>query len=127
LRDIVSDWLNKDRSETHLNRINPRVWKDNLIVENPALGINIYKGVLNRSLCEEVISVLENNIGNEKYQWAQAHVTESDNPLLNARDCLDFKIISSFFTPLALSYILTHSTSPSPSLFCGRELFDRKL
>lgn len=88
----MSDWLNKDRSETYLNRISPRAWKNDLLVENPALGINIYKGVLDKTLSYEVINVLESNIDNEKYQWSQAHVTESDNPLLNARDCLDFKV-----------------------------------
>lgn len=62
-------------------------------VENPALGINLYKNVFSQNLSERCIDTLESNLSyGHHYSWQTAQVTESDSPLLNARNCLDFKI-----------------------------------
>lgn len=90
---MLSDWFNKDRSETHSNRMSNRVAYSNIQVENPALGINIYKNVFDINFSKYAIEVLEKNLsGNGPYKWAPAQVTESDDPISDARHCLDFKI-----------------------------------
>jgi hypothetical protein len=78
--------------ETCLNRKNNRNL-GNVIVENPALGINLYKNGISDNLCKKVISTLENSLsGQGPYAWSGAMVTESDTPSLEHRNCLDFKI-----------------------------------
>ena len=86
-------WLNKDRSETSFNRMSDRVMHNNTIVQNPALGINVYKNVFSQQDAKQIINVLENNLtlGN-KYGWQGALVTEAHEQNLDARNCLDFKI-----------------------------------
>lgn len=89
----MSDWFTKDRSETDSSRMPDRLTYHNTKVENPALGINVYKGIFDLDFSNRCISTLENNLfGSSKYQWSPAHVTESDIPMYDARNCLDFKI-----------------------------------
>jgi len=89
----MNDWHNKDRSETDTNRKTPRSISNNIIVENPALGINIYKNCFPEELCSNVIETLEKKLNkNSLYNWQSATVTESKDPLLDARNCVDFKI-----------------------------------
>lgn len=70
-----------------------RILYSNVEVQNPALGINVYKGVFDSSFSNRCIETLENSlsVGGE-YKWSPAQVTESDQPISNARHCLDFKI-----------------------------------
>ena len=89
----MNDWHNKDRSETAYNRMTSRLTAEGITVENPALGINIYKGAISKEVCESAISRLESNLdGSTQYKWQPAMVTESDDPELDARNCVDFKI-----------------------------------
>lgn len=86
-------WLNKDRSETSINRMKERILSNGIIVENPALGINVYKNIFNRFDSAKIIDTLERNLsGPSPYNWEGALVTEGHEQLLDARDCLDFKI-----------------------------------
>lgn len=89
----MSDWLNKDRSETTTNRMPNRESYSDIVVENPALGINVYKNVLGKDISSRCIDTLESTLSESSiYKWSPAQVTESENPLLDARHCLDFKI-----------------------------------
>ena len=84
-------WFTKDRSETVSNRVN-RSLSDLISVENPAIGLNIYKNVFSIDDANRYINVLESNLdGTKKYKWADATVTNSPNPIKKARDCVDFK------------------------------------
>lgn len=89
----MSDWFRKDRSETHSNRMPNRFSYSNIEVQNPALGINIYKNVLDKEFSDYCINTLEECLSSgDVYKWSPAQVTESDNPISDARHCLDFKI-----------------------------------
>lgn len=85
-------WLTKDRSETAYNRMPDRLLPNGVLVQNPALGINIYKGVLTTDQCNNVIDTLETNLSGKYYSWQGAMVTEGHEAILEARNCLDFKI-----------------------------------
>ena len=85
-------WFNKDRSETALNRMTTRTIQDNILVENMALGLNIYKNTFSIDDANRYISILESNLSpDKKYNWNQATVTNSLTPIKKARDCVDFK------------------------------------
>lgn len=89
----MSDWHNKDRSETDKNRIEKRNFLNNIIIENPALGINVYKNCFPKDFCEHSLLTLEKELSSGgKYSWSKAKVTESSDPLMDARNCVDFKI-----------------------------------
>jgi hypothetical protein len=84
-------WFTKDRSETVSHRVNRSIGQ-NIIVENPALGLNIYKNTFSVDDANRYIETLESNLStNKKYRWADATVTNSPNPIKKARDCVDFK------------------------------------
>jgi hypothetical protein len=87
----LNPWFTKDRSETASNRVNRSI--DNSIsVENPALGLNIYRNVFSIEDADRYINTLESNLdGTKKYKWSEATVTNSPNPIKKARDCVDFK------------------------------------
>ena len=85
-------WFTKDRSETAINRYPSKTIGNNILVENPALGINLYRNVFSREDSERYIKILESNLGqNGKYKWAEAKVTNSDAPIKKARDAVDFR------------------------------------
>ncbi len=89
----MNNWHTKDRSETDKNRQKKRNLSSSIVVENPALGINIYKNSMPRDFCEYSISTLEKELTSDsRYSWNKATVTESSDPLLDARNCVDFKI-----------------------------------
>jgi hypothetical protein len=84
-------WFTKDRSETVSNRVE-RFLDKTILVENPGIGLNIYKNVFSADDAKRYIKVLESNLGgNKKYKWSEATVTNSINPIKKARDCVDFK------------------------------------
>lgn len=86
-------WLTKDRSETASNRLPDRVMDNGTVVQNPALGVNIYKNVLTNDQCKDIIDTLEKNLSyNQEHSWHGATVTEGHEAILEARNCLDFKI-----------------------------------
>lgn len=86
-------WFSKSREETAYERMQDRLL-NNKTVSNPALGINVYNNFIPENLCNKTINILEDKLSNKKskYHWQQATVTESDNPMLDARNCVDFKI-----------------------------------
>lgn len=95
-------WLTKDRSETATNRMSNRTAVNGVVVENPALGINIYKHGISKENCNKIIETLESKLTNSAsptYRWHEAMVTESDSALSDARDCVDFKISSTSYGP----------------------------
>lgn len=89
-----NNWHDKDRSETSHNRMPDRFSANGIKVENPGLGINIYKGAIPASDCQKIIDTLEENLtGDGKvFSWKPAMVTEADVPEYTARNCVDFKI-----------------------------------
>lgn len=87
----TSYWFTKDRSETVSKRVD-RNLGTNITVENPAIGLNIYKNTFSIDDANRYINTLESNLSsNKKYNWQDATVTNSPKPMKNARDCVDFK------------------------------------
>jgi hypothetical protein len=85
-------WFTKDRSETATNRNAQRLIGNNILVENPALGINLYRNVFSKEDSQRYINTLESNLGGSgKYKWSEAQVTNSTTPIKKARDAVDFK------------------------------------
>ena len=63
-------WFTKDRSETARNRYPSKTIGNNILVENPALGINLYRNVFSKEDSERYIKILESNLGGDgKYKW----------------------------------------------------------
>jgi hypothetical protein len=88
----MNEWLDKSREETDTRRM-PDKYLDEIIVSNPALGINVYRNAIPKDSCKKTISTLEKVLNSTgPYSWQPANVTESDDPLLEARYCVDFKI-----------------------------------
>jgi hypothetical protein len=88
----MNDWLTKSREETHAHRM-PDKLLGNTLVTNPALGINVYNKAISEQTCDSAIEALEKNLGvGLSYNWQPAIVTESNEPLLEARFCVDFKV-----------------------------------
>ena len=84
-------WFTKDRSETTSTRVS-RSLNGNVTVENPGLGLNIYKNTFSSEDAKRYINILESNLSqNKKYNWSEAKVTNSDVAIKKARDCVDFK------------------------------------
>jgi hypothetical protein len=89
----MTSWFELDRSETDTNRKPDLNLGNGITVINPALGINIYRNAIPKQDGERYISVLENTLnGQTQYKWSGAMVTESDDVVKSARNCLDFKI-----------------------------------
>jgi hypothetical protein len=85
-------WFTKDRSETSSNRVNTKSLKNGIVVENLALGVNVYKNTFSLEDSKRYINTLESNLNNNaKHSWSQAQVTNSTTPIKKARDCVDFK------------------------------------
>jgi hypothetical protein len=85
-------WFTKDRSETSSNRLGVKSLKENILVENLALGVNVYKNIFSLEDSKRYIDTLESNLNNDKkYNWSEAQVTNSATPIKKARDCVDFK------------------------------------
>ena len=85
-------WFTKDRSETVTTRVDRAIPEQNIIVENPGLGLNIYRNVFSLDDANRYINTLESNLGGSgKYKWSDATVTNSATPIKRARDCVDFK------------------------------------
>jgi hypothetical protein len=94
----MNDWLTKDRSETAYNRMPDRVSQHGVTVSNPALGINIYNNAMSEDLCKDIINTLEDNLnGQGMFKWQGARVTEAEEVLSDARNCVDFKVSSNAF------------------------------
>jgi len=87
----LSPWFTKDRSETVSKRVD-RSLNDLILVENPGIGLNIYRNVFSIDDANRYIDTLESNLdGTKKYRWSEARVTQSNVPVKKARDCVDFK------------------------------------
>jgi hypothetical protein len=87
----LSPWFTKDRSETVSKRVDRSV-NDLISVENPGIGLNIYRNVFSIDDANRYIDTLESNLdGTKKYRWSEARVTQSNVPVKKARDCVDFK------------------------------------
>ena len=85
-------WFTKDRSETSSNRVDSKLLNNSVLVENLALGVNVYKNVFSLEDSKRYIDTLELNLNNnKKYNWSEAQVTNSPTPIKKARDCVDFK------------------------------------
>jgi hypothetical protein len=85
-------WFTKDRSETALNRVAAKTIDNGILVENPGLGLNVYRNVFSLEDSKRYNDILESNLsGNKKYRWSEAQVTNSSTPIKRARDCVDFR------------------------------------
>lgn len=88
----LSEWFTKDRSETASNRNVSRTIGKDVLVENLALGLNVYHNTFSKEDSERYIDILESNLSDKsKYKWNEAQVTNSTTPIKKARDCVDFK------------------------------------
>jgi hypothetical protein len=87
-----NQWFTKDRSETSSNRVNKKSLDNGILVENLALGVNVYQNVFSLEDSKKYINTLESNLSQGKeYNWSEAQVTNSTIPIKKARDCVDFK------------------------------------
>lgn len=69
-------------------------------VLNPALGINIYRNAIPKEACDRHINTLESHLnGQTKWTWKGAHVTNSSEVDLSARNAKDFKFNSKGLGP----------------------------
>ena len=85
-------WFTKDRSETVSNRVNRDISENKIVVENPGLGLNIYRNVFSLEDSKRYINILESNLSNgKKYKWSEAQVTNATTPIKKARDAVDFR------------------------------------
>jgi hypothetical protein len=85
-------WFTKDRSETSSNRVDSKLLSNGFLVENLALGVNVYKNVFSSEDSKRYINTLESNLSQDKkYNWSEAQVTNSTKPIKKARDCVDFR------------------------------------
>ncbi len=88
----LNEWFTKDRSETASNRSVSKTIEGDILVENLALGLNVYRNTFSKKDSERYIGILEKNLSNNgKYRWSEAQVTNSTTPIKKARDCVDFK------------------------------------
>ena len=97
-----NDWYTKDRSETASNRKADRfsVFTPDVVVSNPALGVNVYSGALSSAQCEGYIETLERSLnGSTQYGWSGAQVSTSEDVDLSARNAKDFKFNSTGLGP----------------------------
>jgi len=97
-----NDWFTKDRSETSAHRMPDRtsIGNPDIIVTNPALGVNVYSGAITKEEGRSYIDVLEKNLSGEgRYRWSGAQVTSSSEVDLQARNAKDFKISSTGLGP----------------------------
>jgi hypothetical protein len=85
-------WFTKDRSETASNRYPVRELPNGITIENPGLGLNVYRNVFSLDDAKRYINTLESNLdGSKGFRWSEAQVTNSNAPIKRARDCVDFK------------------------------------
>ena len=88
----MNEWFTKDRSETASNRNVSKIIDNDILVENLALGLNVYRNTFLKNDSKKYIEILEANLsGKGKYKWREAQVTNSPTPIKKARDCVDFK------------------------------------
>jgi hypothetical protein len=86
-----NEWFTKDRSETVSTRV-IRSLGNSITVENPGIGLNIYRNTFSTEDAKRYINTLESNLSEDKtYKWSDATVTNSPTPIKRARDCVDFK------------------------------------
>lgn len=90
---MINPWFTKDRSETASSRTPDRALTDSITVQNPALGINVYKKAYSDAACKAYINTLESHLnGQTQYGWGGAQVTNSAEVDNYARNAKDFKI-----------------------------------
>jgi hypothetical protein len=92
MTNIQDDWFDKDRSETSSNRKADVMFGD-IKVTNEGLGLDLYNNALDQTRINWYIDTLEKNLkAGTKFHWNEARVTNSDQPIKKARDCVDFKM-----------------------------------
>ncbi len=93
-KDVADEWLEKERSETTINRM-PDKQFNGLRVSNPGFGLNVYHHAFSQEEINIFINSLEDVLSsNGPYKWNEAQVTNSTTPIKKARDCVDFKMSS---------------------------------
>lgn len=98
--NINNEWLEKDRTESTSFRMPDKNF-DGIVVSNPGFGLNIYNNVFTKEESDSIIAKLENSLsGSNGYKWQEAMVTNSDQPIKKARDCVDFKMNSKSLGPV---------------------------
>jgi hypothetical protein len=93
-KDVSDQWLEKERSETTLNRM-PDKQFNGLRVSNPGFGLNVYHHAFSQEEINFFINSLDEVLSSDgPYKWNEAQVTNSTTPIKKARDCVDFKMSS---------------------------------
>jgi len=99
MEHINNEWFEKDRTESTSFRMPDKMF-NSIRVSNPGFGLNVYHNVFSKDQIAKYISVLEETLsGNGPYRWNEAKVTNSDQPIKKARDCVDFKMNSKALGP----------------------------
>jgi hypothetical protein len=97
---VNNDWLEKERTESTSFRMPDKMF-GNIKVSNPGFGLNVYHNVFSKEESSRIINILEKNLTDGKiYSWNEARVTNSDQPIKKARDCVDFKMNSKALGPV---------------------------
>lgn len=86
------DWLEKERTESTSFRMPDKDF-NGIRVSNPGFGLNVYHHAFSKEQVDRIIKVLDNSLSNSgRYAWNEAKVTNSNQPIKKARDCVDFKM-----------------------------------
>jgi hypothetical protein len=94
-----NEWFDKERTETTSFRMPEKQFGD-IAVSNPGFGLNVYKNVF-ADISDELIEKLESSLSSSgPYRWQEAMVTNSDQPIKKARDCVDFKMNTKALGPV---------------------------
>lgn len=91
-QEVNNQWFEKEREESTSKRMPDKMF-GNIRVSNPGFGLNVYHNVFSKEDVSSIIDSLESSLnGQTKFHWREAMVTNSDQPIKKARDCVDFKM-----------------------------------
>jgi hypothetical protein len=84
-------WVDLPRIEKTNTRLSDDLFQG-IVVKNLSYGINLYKNVIPKNECDNIISVLENKLSNSQnnFDWHKAQINNKENNIYN-RNCFDFK------------------------------------
>lgn len=84
-------WINLPRVEKSNVRLSDEMFQGST-VKNLSYGINLYKNIIPKEECINIINVLENKLSSNKntFSWRQAQINDKENNV-DSRNCFDFK------------------------------------
>jgi predicted 2-oxoglutarate/Fe(II)-dependent dioxygenase YbiX len=84
-------WTDLPRLEKTNSRLPDEIF-DGTLVKNLSYGINLYKNIIPKEQCKDIINILEDKISNSEntFYWKQAQINNKENNI-DSRNCFDFK------------------------------------